>query len=36
MPVNKKYTAVFEFDKIYHIYNKTNNRELLFRTNENY
>ena len=36
MPVNKKYTAVFEFDTIYHIYNKTNNRELLFRKDENY
>ncbi|HEY8689221.1 MAG TPA: hypothetical protein VIM07_08300 [Chitinophagaceae bacterium] len=36
MPVNPKYLAEFEYENIYHIYNKTNNRELLFRTNENY
>jgi putative transposase len=36
MPLNEKYRAVFEFDKIYHIYNKTNNRELLFRSDANY
>jgi putative transposase len=36
MPINKKYLAVFEFDGIYHIYNRTNNKELLFRSQENY
>lgn len=36
MPVNKKYLANFEYEGIYHIYNKTNNRELLFRSDENY
>ena len=36
MPVNEKYTAQFEFDKTYHIYNKTNNGELLFRSDENH
>jgi putative transposase len=36
MPVNKKYLAVFEFDKIYHICNRTNNNEILFRTTDNY
>ncbi len=36
MPINEKYTAVFEFDKTYHICNKTNNGELLFRSEENY
>ena len=36
MPINKKYAAVFEFDKTYHICNKTNNGELLFRSDENY
>ncbi len=36
MPVNKKYLAVFEFDKIYHVYNRTNNNELLFRSADNY
>ena len=36
MPINEKYTAVFEFDKTYHICNKTNNSELLFRSDENY
>ena len=35
MPINEKYTAIFQFDKTYHIYNKTNNRELLFRSDEN-
>ncbi len=36
MPVNKKYLAVFEPDEIYHVYNRTNNKELLFRSDENY
>jgi REP element-mobilizing transposase RayT len=36
MPVNKKYLAVFEFDKIFHIYNATNNKEPLFLSAENY
>ncbi|CAN5898196.1 hypothetical protein BH11BAC4_BH11BAC4_10980 [soil metagenome] len=35
MPVNPKYLAKFEYGSIYHIYNKTNNRELLFRSDEN-
>lgn len=36
MPVNKKYLAVFGFDKIFHIYNRTNNKEPLFLSAENY
>ncbi|MBL0355369.1 MAG: hypothetical protein IPP72_00090 [Chitinophagaceae bacterium] len=36
MPVNKKYLAVFEPHGIYHVYNRTNNKELLFRSVENY
>jgi REP element-mobilizing transposase RayT len=36
MPVNNKYLAHFECGNTYHIYNKTNNKELLFRTEENY
>ena len=36
MPVNENYLAQFEPGNTYHVYNKTNNRELLFRTNENY
>lgn len=36
MPVNKKYLAAFECGKTYHVYNKTNNRELLFRCDDNY
>jgi len=36
MPVNKKYLANFEYGEIYHVYNRTNNRELLFRSPENY
>ena len=36
MPVNKKYLALFEPDKCYHIYNRTNNKELLFRNHDNY
>jgi len=36
MPVNKKYLAVFEPGNIYHVYNRTNNKEQLFRSDENY
>jgi putative transposase len=36
MPVNKKYLAEFDPGNIYHVYNRTNNKELLFRTDENY
>lgn len=36
MPINKKYISSFEFEGIYHVYNRTNNKELLFQTNENY
>ena len=36
MPVNKKYLAIFQPDEIYHVYNRTNNKELLFRSDENY
>jgi putative transposase len=36
MPVNQNYLAEFEYESIYHIYNKTNNKELLFRSDENY
>jgi hypothetical protein len=35
MPINAKYIAEFEENGIYHIYNKTNNKELLFITDEN-
>jgi putative transposase len=35
MPISKKYLADFEEENIYHIYNKTNNKELLFLTDEN-
>lgn len=36
MPVNEKYVTLFEFDSIYHIYSRTNNKELLFRNHDNY
>ncbi|MEP7164774.1 MAG: hypothetical protein ABI741_08770 [Ferruginibacter sp.] len=36
MPVNEKYLARFEYDSLYHVYNRTNNKELLFRREENY
>jgi len=36
MPVNENYLAAFEYESIYHIYNKTNNKELLFRSDENF
>jgi putative transposase len=35
MPIAEKYLADLEEDNIYHIYNRTNNKELLFRTDEN-
>ena len=30
MPINKKFLAEFEPSSSYHIYNRTNNKELLF------
>ncbi|MEO8770545.1 MAG: hypothetical protein ABI402_10685 [Ferruginibacter sp.] len=36
MPVNEKYLAPFENEGIYHVYNRTNNKELLFRSDANY
>jgi len=36
MPVNENYLARFEPGNTYHVYNKTNNREQLFRSDENY
>lgn len=36
MPVNKKYLSVFESGNTYHVYNRTNNKELLFKTNDDY
>jgi putative transposase len=36
MPINEKYLAPFEAGAIYHIYNKTNNKEKLFLNEENY
>ncbi len=35
MPIQKKYLADFEADGIYHVYNRTNNKEKLFLTDEN-
>ena len=35
MPIPEKYLAEFEQSGIYHIYNRTNNNEKLFITNEN-
>lgn len=35
MPINKKYLAEFEFGSYYHIYNRTNNNELLFWSDKN-
>jgi putative transposase len=35
MPINAKYQASFEAEFIYHITARTNNKELLFRTDEN-
>ncbi|MEO5943945.1 MAG: hypothetical protein ABIP30_11435 [Ferruginibacter sp.] len=36
MPINPLYLAHFEFEGIYHIYNRTNNKELLFKSDNNY
>ena len=35
MPIPKKYLADFEENNIYHIYNKTNNKEKLFLSDDN-
>ncbi|MEP6700239.1 MAG: hypothetical protein ABJA85_02950 [Bacteroidota bacterium] len=35
MSLDKKYLASLTEENIYHIYNRTNNRELLFRSDEN-
>jgi len=35
MPIPKKYMADFEEGGIYHVYNRTNNKEKLFLTDEN-
>jgi putative transposase len=35
MPIPRKYLAEFEENGIYHIYNRTNNKEALFLTDEN-
>ena len=35
MPIADKYTADLTVDNIYHIYNRTNNKELLFKSDEN-
>lgn len=35
MPIQEKYLADLEEDKIYHVYNRTNNKELLFRSDDN-
>ncbi len=35
MPINQKYLADFEENELYHIYNRTNNQELLFLSDEN-
>ncbi len=36
MSIPEKYLAAFEEQKVYHIYNRTNNKELLFKSDENY
>lgn len=36
MPIPQKYLADFNEHGIYHVYNRTNNREKLFLSNENY
>ncbi|MEO7524509.1 MAG: transposase [Ferruginibacter sp.] len=36
MPINEKYLAPFECEGIYHDYNRTNNKEILFRSDSNY
>ena len=35
MPIPKRYLADFEENEIYHVYNRTNNNELLFLNDEN-
>ena len=35
MPISEKYLADFEEETTYHVYNRTNNGELLFRSDEN-
>lgn len=35
MPIPEKYLADFEEETTYHVYNRTNNGELLFRSEEN-
>ena len=35
MPIQEKYLADFDADGIYHVYNRTNNKEKLFLTDEN-
>ncbi|MBN8650774.1 MAG: hypothetical protein J0L67_05075 [Cytophagales bacterium] len=35
MPIPKKYLADFEEHKIYHVFNRTNNKERLFLSDEN-
>lgn len=35
MPINKKFLARFEFGKVYHVYNRSNDGELLFRSDGN-
>lgn len=36
MSIPEKYLAIFEEQEVYHIYNHTNNQELLFKSDENY
>lgn len=36
MPIAPRYLAKFNENGIYHVYNRTNNRELLFLSSENY
>jgi putative transposase len=35
MPISEKYIADFEEEEIFHVYNRTNNKEKLFLTDEN-
>lgn len=35
MPIPDKYLANFEENSIYHVYNRTNNKEKLFLSEEN-
>ncbi len=35
MPIPEKYLADFEEDEIFHVYNRTNNEEILFKNDEN-